>query len=51
MLPDISKPFCIRTDASYSGLGAVLLQYHENIPMPVAYASKKLFDREIGILQ
>ena len=46
MLPDVTKPFCVRTDASSSGLGAVLLQYKDNIPRPVAYASKKLLDRE-----
>ena len=44
--PDLNKVFCLRTDASSTGLGAVLLQYHGNNPMPVAYASHKLLDRE-----
>ena len=45
-LPDISKPFCIRTDASNEGISGLLLQYHNDIPMPVAYASRKLLPRE-----
>lgn len=45
-LPDVSLPFIWRTDAHNSGLGAVLLQYHNGVPFPVAYASKKLLDRE-----
>ena len=45
-LPDIDKIFCLRSDASSTGLGAVLLQYYDEYPMPVAYASQKLLDRE-----
>ena len=45
-LPDINKTFVLRTDASLHGLGAILLQYHEDFPHPVAYASRKLLDRE-----
>ncbi|XP_069938506.1 uncharacterized protein [Cherax quadricarinatus] len=45
-LPDINKIFCLRTDASHSGLGAVLLQYYEETPFPVSFASKKLLPRE-----
>ena len=45
-LPDISLPFCLRTDASVTGLGAVLLQYHDKFPYPVSYASRKLLPRE-----
>ena len=45
-LPDRTKPFVLRTDSSSSGLGAVLLQYHNREPFPVAYASRKLLDRE-----
>lgn len=45
-LPDIALPFVLRTDASDSGLGAVLLQYHDGVPFPVAYSSKKILDRE-----
>jgi hypothetical protein len=46
MLPNCSLPFVLRTDASNSGLGAVLLQYYDDTPHPVAYASRKLLDRE-----
>lgn len=45
-LPDLSAPFVLRTDSSNYGLGAVLLQYVDNKPFPVAYASRKLSDRE-----
>ena len=45
-LPDISKPFVLRTDASDIGLGAVLLQEHEDQLFPVCFASRKLLDRE-----
>lgn len=45
-LPDAKLQFVVRTDASNYGLGAVLLQYHDNYPFPVAYASRKLLDRE-----
>ena len=45
-LPDLSKTFCIRTDASSEGLGAVLFQYWDGIPMPVSYASRELVSRE-----
>ena len=45
-LPDVSLPFVLRTDASNSGIGAILLQYYDNTPFPVAYASRKLLDRE-----
>ena len=36
----------MRTDASSTGLGALLLQYHDKTPFPVSYASRKLLDRE-----
>ena len=45
-LPDPSSSFVLRTDASSHGLGAVLLQYHDDYPHPVSYASRKLQDRE-----
>ncbi|CAG5133313.1 unnamed protein product, partial [Candidula unifasciata] len=44
-LPDISKKFTLRTDASGIGLGATLLQENNQHPgklSPVAYASRKL---------
>ena len=45
-LPDVEREFTIRTDASDHAVGCVLLQEHEGIMHPVAYASKKLTDRE-----
>ena len=45
-LPDVQKPFILRTDASDTGLGAVLLQHHQDTLFPVAYISKKLLPRE-----
>ena len=45
-LPDHSKPFILRTDASNFGLGAALMQQHEEKLYPVAYASKKLASAE-----
>ena len=46
LLPDNTKPFTLRTDASDKGLGAVLLQVHNGKLIPVSYASKKLAERE-----
>ncbi|KAK4326756.1 hypothetical protein Pmani_002773 [Petrolisthes manimaculis] len=40
--PDFSKPFILNTDASYSGLGAVLMQKHQGKNSPIAYASRTL---------
>ena len=45
-IPDPQQIFVLRTDASNHGLGAVLLQYHNEYPHPVSYASRKLLDRE-----
>nr|XP_054770320.1 uncharacterized protein LOC129278127 [Lytechinus pictus] len=45
-LPDVQKKFILRTDASSTGLGAVLLQEHDGEKQPVAYASRKLLPRE-----
>ena len=41
-LPDFTKTFVLRTDASNRGLGAILMQYHDDILHPIAYASRKL---------
>ena len=41
-LPDFERDFILRTDASDSGLGAILLQTYDGIDFPVAYASKRL---------
>ena len=41
-LPDQSKQFLLWTDASDLGLGAVLLQEHEDGVYPVLYLSRKL---------
>lgn len=46
VLPNYDKTFYVRTDASDTGLGAILLQKSEGILMPVAYASRALADRE-----
>ena len=45
-LPDVTLPFTVRTDASATGLGAVLLQKKDGVNCPVAYASRKLLTRE-----
>ena len=45
-LPELQKVFILRTDASNTGIGAVLLQESEGVAFPVAYASKKLLPRE-----
>ena len=45
-LPYVTKKFVLCTDASGTGVGAVLLQYHNNVPHPVAHASRKLLERE-----
>ena len=41
-LPDPTKEWVLRTDASDDGIGAVLMQEHEGKLFPVSYASKKL---------
>lgn len=41
-LPNINGQFILQTDASNTGIGAVLLQYENDIKKPVAYASKTL---------
>ncbi|KAK3880412.1 hypothetical protein Pcinc_015095 [Petrolisthes cinctipes] len=46
--PDVlsESPGCTSTESSNYGLGAVLLQYVDGYPYPLAYASRKLLDRE-----
>jgi hypothetical protein len=46
VLPDLDKPFLVRTDASGFATGAALLQEHNDMLMPVAYFSKKLLPAE-----
>ena len=45
-LPDIKKPFVLRTDASAYAVAGVVLQEHDGILHPVCFASKKLCERE-----
>ena len=45
-LPKLDEPFMLRTDASSTGVGAVLLQETDGLLHPVMYASRKLLDRE-----
>lgn len=45
-LPDVERDFVLRTDASDNGLGAVLLQEHDGMLLPMAYGSKKLSPAE-----
>ncbi|XP_075131928.1 uncharacterized protein LOC142204512 [Leptodactylus fuscus] len=40
--PDYSKPFILQTDASKTGLGAVLSQKQEGLIRPIAFASRSL---------
>ena len=41
-VPNRDKPFVLRTDASSVGLGACLLQYYDDNPYPISFASRKL---------
>ena len=45
-LPDHSRSYILRTDASDIGIGAVLLQQDGDQFFPIAYASRKLLPRE-----
>ena len=47
-MPDLNKDFVLRTDASNIGLGACLLQYENEIPYPVSFASRKLKPAELN---
>ena len=45
-LPDPTKTFILRTDASAVGLGCILLQYTDDVAYPVAYAGRTLSPAE-----
>ena len=45
-LPDFNKTFILKVDASDTGLGAALMQEFDGKLFPIAYASKKLLERE-----
>ncbi len=45
-IPDPSKDFILQTDASENAAGAVLMQNHEGMNFPFAYASRKFTETE-----
>lgn len=45
-VPDFDKEFSVQCDASNKGIGAVLTQSYDGGERPVAFASRKLSDRE-----
>ena len=47
-LPDVTKPFILQTDASSSGIGAVLMQEIDGFKRPVLFWSRKLKAAEIN---
>ena len=51
MLPNVNEEFILHTDASEVGLGATLLPHTDGQIFPVAYASRKLLDREKKIFR
>lgn len=44
--PDFAQPFVLRTDASSTSVGAILMQRHGVMLHPVSYASRRLQPRE-----
>lgn len=44
--PEMNKPFIVQTDASYEGIGCVLLQEHEAVRHPCSYFSRGLRKHE-----
>jgi len=47
-LPDVSKPFVVSTDASNTGIAAVLSQYYDDKAHPLSYAGRQLNSAEIN---
>ena len=45
-LPDFSLPFVVATDASDTGLGAILYNEGDGEKLPIVYLSRKLLPRE-----
>ena len=45
-VPDFTKTFVVQTDASNIAAGAALLQEHDGLKFPVAYASRKFSNAE-----
>lgn len=46
--PDFTQPFCVQTDASHSGLGAVLTQTIDGKEHVISYASRTLTKPELN---
>lgn len=44
--PDFDKEFILQTDGSSQAVGAVLLQEHDGVRLPIAYGSRVLTDQE-----
>ena len=44
-LPDFIRPFILETDASHTGIGAILTQAGQ----PIAFLSKSLPPRKVGL--